>query len=91
MVGQPAAPHGGPVAAAPLGGAGHGAAVDVDNVAVSQAGEVVDGLAQAAVVGGADDIDVGQPGVAAADFDEGDAFGDAERAVSTPMARSTVV
>ena len=45
------------VAAAAVGGAGGAAAVDVRDAAVAEADEVVDGLVEPVVVGGADDVD----------------------------------
>src|SRR5262245_22139915 len=46
------------VAAAAVGGAGGAAAVDVGDAAVAGGDEMVDGLVESLVVGGADDVDV---------------------------------
>jgi len=52
LAGQAVAAHGGAVAAAPVGGAGGPAAVDVGDVAVAEGDQVVHGLAGSVVVGG---------------------------------------
>lgn len=64
------APHGRAVAAAPIGGDDTPAAVDVDDLPVPQADQVVDELAHAVVVRGADDDQTGV-GEATADGDDG--------------------
>jgi Xylose isomerase-like TIM barrel len=56
VAGQAVAAHGGPVAAAPVGGAGRLAAVDVGDVAMAEGHEMVDGLADSVVVGGPHDV-----------------------------------
>ena len=63
------AAHGVAVAAAAVGGAGGAAAVDVRDAAVAEADEVVDGLVQPLVVGGADDVEVPVAGRAGHDHD----------------------
>jgi hypothetical protein len=60
LAGQAVAAHGGAVAAAPVGGAGHAAAVDVDDVAVAEGNQVVHGLAGSVVVGGPHDLHAGR-------------------------------
>jgi proline racemase len=73
--GEAVAAHGHAVAPAAVGGPGVRPAVDVDDVAVAEGGEMVDGQLRAARVGGADDVD-GAVAQAAADVHDGQLAGE---------------